>query len=172
MNARQEAVTVGVVVERRKSDSPWADHVWSVSDVLAEAPDAAPWTRLGGNETAERFYLGSAELVLYAVDTANFRDNLEQDAPKVWVSVRPTGVEPALELVGVTADPAEGEGYTNQIGDIVEALPMPATIAAQVAVFFARHHVEQPFIKRRRDRTKQPDEERLPPPVLRGGDRS
>lgn len=172
MNARQETMIVGVVVERRRSDSRWADHVWAVSAVLPDAADAAPWTRLSGNAEAEQFYLGPAELVLYAVDTANFRDNLEQGAPKVWVAVRPTGVEPALELVGVTADPAEGEGYTNQIGDIVEAVPMPAAIAAKVADFFTAHHVEQPFFKRKRDRTKSRDEERPPPPVLRGGDRT
>lgn len=172
MNKRQAYLTVGVVVERRRSESRWADHVWAVAAVLPDAPDTAPWTRLSGNADAEQFYLGPAELVLYAVDTANFRDNLEQDEPKVWVAVRPTGVEPALELVGVTADPAEGEGYTNQIGDIVEAVPMPAAIAARVAEFFAAHHVEQPFFKRKRDRAKSRDEDRLPPPVLRGGDRT
>ena len=40
------SVPVGVVVERRKATSPWADFVWQPVAVLPDAPDAAPWTVL------------------------------------------------------------------------------------------------------------------------------
>ena len=38
------------------------------------------------------------------------------------------------------------------IGEIVEAVPMPADIQAKIAEFFAAFHKERPFIKRKRDR--------------------
>lgn len=150
----QEHITVGIVVERRKLDSPWADHVWVPVAVLPDAPDAAPWTPLGGEADAMRFYLGPATLTLYAVDTAHIRDGLELDRPSIWVSIRPTGEEPPVMLVGATADPAEGEGFANAIGDVIEALPMPPEIAARAAAFVAEHHVEREFIKRKRDRPR------------------
>ncbi len=37
-------IPVGVVVERRKAFSPWADFIWRPVAVLEGVPDAAPWT--------------------------------------------------------------------------------------------------------------------------------
>ncbi len=36
--------------------------------------------------------------------------------------------------------------------DLVETVPMPNAIRRMVAAFVAEHHVEQPFVKRKRDR--------------------
>jgi hypothetical protein len=146
----QQHHEVGIVVERRKLDSPWADHAWAPLAVLPEPPALAPWTRLTGTPEREQFYLGAATLTLHSVDTAHFRENFETGQARLWVSIRPTGIEPALELVGVTADPFEGEVFAENVDDIVEALPMPAAIAQAVLAFFEAHHVEREFIKRQR----------------------
>ncbi len=148
----QEHIRVGVVVERRAVDNPWIDHAWLPVAVLPDAPELAPWTSLGRDGPAERFYLGAADLTLFSVDTAHFRTNIVTGRPSLWVCVRPTGIEPALELVGVTADPHEGEGYTETVGDIVEMLPMPSDIIERVRDFFDAHHVEQVFVKRQRQK--------------------
>jgi hypothetical protein len=140
-----ESMIVGVVVEKRAVSSPWADHVWAPAQVLPDAPDIAPMTLLGGEPDRERYYLGAAEILLYTVDTGHFGDNFVTEAPKLWVSIRPTGIDPPLELVGVTADPHEGAGF-------VDPLPMPPEIAARVAQFYKAHHVEREFIKRQRDK--------------------
>jgi len=50
----------------------------------------------------------------------------------------------------VTADPAEGEAFTDPGNDLIETVPMPVAIAATIGNFIAEHHVERPFIKRRR----------------------
>ncbi|MGL4729366.1 MAG: DUF3305 domain-containing protein [Bosea sp. (in: a-proteobacteria)] len=147
-----ETMIVGVVVERRASSSPWADHVWAPAQVLPDAPDIAPMTLLEREADRERYYLGAAEVVLYRSDTGHFGDNFVTQSPKLWVSIRPTGMDPPIELVGVTADPHEGEGFVDQMGDIVEPLPMPPEIAARVAAFYTAHHVEREFIKRQRDK--------------------
>ena len=148
----QEHLRVGVVVERRVvTDNPWIDHAWCPVAVLPDAPAIAPWTSLGRDGHGERFYLGPADLTLYSVDTAHFRDNFTTGHPSLWVSVRPTGIEPALDIVGVTADPFEGEAFCETMGDIVEMLPMPGDVAERIRDFYDTHHVERVFYKRQRD---------------------
>src|SRR5215469_4963366 len=70
--------------------------------------------------------------------------------PKAWA--RPTGVEPPYEIFAVTADPAEGEAWTETGSDLVDVVPMPEAVSAAIDAFVAEHHVERPFYKRERDR--------------------
>ncbi|HEV2554006.1 MAG TPA: DUF3305 domain-containing protein [Bosea sp. (in: a-proteobacteria)] len=146
----QQHIEVGIVVERRAIDSPWADHAWAPLAVLPEPPPLAPWTELAGEAGRQQFYLGPATLTLHSVDTAHFRENFQAGHAKLWVAIRPTGIEPEIEFVGVTADPFEGEVYCENVGDVVEALPMPLAVAEAVLAFFEAHHVEREFIKRKR----------------------
>jgi hypothetical protein len=145
-------IAVGVVVERRAATSPWIEPVWRPVGVLAGAPDAAPWTELPGASDAATFYAGAAEVELYRSETTNYRDNLASGQPSLWVVLRPTGGDPPFSVVTVTADPAEGEAFTETGTDLVEAVPMPAPVAEAVAAFVAEHHVERTFHKRDRDR--------------------
>ena len=145
-------IPVGVVVERRKAVSAWLDHVWRPVAVLLGQPETKPWTQLAGEAHSATFYAGSAEVALYRSETGNYRDNLASGAPALWVVLRPTGVDPPFDLVLVTADPAEGEGYTQAGTDLVEPVAMPEPIRDYVAAFVAEHHVEQPFYKRERNR--------------------
>ncbi|MBV8103023.1 MAG: DUF3305 domain-containing protein, partial [Hyphomicrobiales bacterium] len=82
----------------------------------------------------------------------NYRDNLGSGAPMLWVALRPTGVEPPYEIFAVTADPAEGEAWTEVGSDLVDVVPMPEAVRAAIDAFVAEHHVERPFHKRERDR--------------------
>jgi hypothetical protein len=145
-------IPVGVVVERRKADSSWIDFTWRPSTVLPGTPVAAPWTQLSAEGDTATFYAGATEVALYRTDTAHYRDNLASGSPALWVALRPTGVEPPFELIAVTADPAEGEGFTQNGDHLVEAVPMPESVRAIVEAFVAEHHVERPFVKRKRDR--------------------
>ena len=145
-------IPVGVLVERRDAANPWIDHIWRPSVVLTRAADAAPWSEVAQAGDVTTFYAGAAEIALFRTETANYRDNLSCGEPKLWVVLRTTGGEPAYQLLAVTADPAEGEAFTETGSDLVEALPMPEAIQMQVAAFVAEHHVERPFFKRKRDR--------------------
>jgi hypothetical protein len=147
----QEDFTIGVVVERRALDNPWIDHAWLPAAILPGAPAVAAWTVLSDQVGIRQFYAGSHQLSFFSVDTANYRDNLSSGAPKIWVSLRLRDGGPPVEVIGVTADPAEGEAFTEAGEDIVEAVAMPAAIALRLAQFIQEHHVERDFYKRRRD---------------------
>src|SRR6266496_71752 len=91
----------------------WSSDVCS-SDltVLAGVPETAPWTLLSAAGEVATFYAGAAEIALYRTETGNYLSNLTSGAPSLWVALRPTGVEPPHDIVAVTADPAEGEAFT------------------------------------------------------------
>jgi hypothetical protein len=147
----QAKIEVGVVVERRKAQSQWIDFTWRPVAVLTGAPDAAPWTVLSQDD-GTTFFAGSAEVALFRTETSNYRDNLATGAPMLWVALRPTGAEPPYQLFGVTADPAEGEAWTEAGNDLVDVVPMPERLREMIAAFVAEHHVERQFHKRERDR--------------------
>jgi len=151
-----ERISVGVVVERRKGRSAWAGFLWRPVSVFAGSPTAAPWTVLDRQEEVTLFYAGEAMIELHRTETTNYRDNLASGSPALWVNLRPTDAEPPYELLAVTADPAEGEAFTDAGSNLVEAVPMPAGIVEIVERFVAEHHVERPFIKRQRDRQVPP----------------
>jgi hypothetical protein len=148
-------IPVGVIVERRKARSPWIDYLWRPVSVLVGTPGAAPGTVLRERPEAILFYAGLATIELHRTETTSYRDNITSAGPGLWVALRPTASEhPASELpyeiMTVTADPAEGEALTDAGNNLVETVPMPAAIIATIRLFVARHHVERPFLKRRR----------------------
>jgi hypothetical protein len=145
-------IAVGIVVERRKAQSPWIDFTWKPVAALPGHPDALPWTTLAEDGETTTFYAGAAEIGLYRTETGNYRNNLGSGAPMLWVALRPSGVEPPYEIFAVTADPFEGEAWTETGTDLVDVVPMPEVVRAAIDAFVAEHHVEQPFHKRERNR--------------------
>ncbi len=145
-------IDVGVIVERSKSVTKWADFYWRPAGVLVGVPDTAPWTKLSDDGERATFYAGSAVIELYRTETPYYRSNLESGAPMLWVALRATQGEPPYEIAAVTADPAEGESLTETATDQIEQVPMPEPVQEILAAFIARHHVETPFVKRKRDR--------------------
>jgi Protein of unknown function (DUF3305) len=154
---------LGVVVERRKSASPWTDYSWRPVTVLPGQPQAAPWSVLAIDGDATTFYVGTVELALYRTETGQYRDNLTSGAPSLWVALRPTAGEPPFQVVAVTADPAEGESFTQAGDDLVGTVPIPGAVREMLEAFIAEHHVEQPFFKRKRDRANLEGLARCPP---------
>ena len=147
-------ITVGLIVERIEMSGPWIDHVWMPCQILTMVPEAAPWTPITSNPARTRYYAGAWPLTLHPASTGQYRDNLASGRPSLWVVMRPTGREPPVEIVAVTADTSEGEGYTETGTNVVETVAMPDEVAAIVAEFIAEHHVERVFEKRQRDKSK------------------
>jgi hypothetical protein len=148
-------IPVGVVAERRKAESIWADFLWQPVSVFAGIASAAPWTPLQAVAEPTLFFAGEAMIELHRTETTNYRDNLASAAPTLWVVMCPAASDPPYELLAVTADPAEGEAFTDAGNNLVGAVPMPSDIAEIISRFIAWHHVERPFVKRQRDRQTQ-----------------
>ena len=148
-------IPVGVVAERHKAKSRWADFLWQPVSVFAGIASAAPWTPLQAEAEPTLFFAGDAMIELHRTETTNYRDNLASAAPTLWVVMCPAASDPPYELLAVTADPAEGEAFTDAGNNLVGVVPMPSDIAEIISRFIAWHHVERPFVKRQRDRQTQ-----------------
>jgi Protein of unknown function (DUF3305) len=145
-------IPVGVVVERRKATSQWIDFVWRPVAALPGLPDAAPWSPLSGGGDAMQFYAGGTEVELFLSEVPRYAENLASGAPSLWVVLRPADGDPPYKLLAVTANPSEGEAYTESGADLVEAVPMPDSLQAAIAAFVAEHPLEERFHKRERTR--------------------
>ena len=145
-------IPLGVVVERRKSASPWADFVWRGVGVLPDEPELAPWTVIREQGEATLFYAGSATVDLYRSETERYCDNLATGAPSIWIVLSPSEGTWPYVVSTITADPAEGEAFTEAGANLVEAVPMPEVLLESIEKFVAEHHVERQFVKRERRR--------------------
>lgn len=163
----EREMIVGLVLECLAPVSQWGEPIWLPVQILDGAPETPPWTVLSRGSDRVRYYAGSFSVRLYATETQFYRDNLAAEQPKLWVAMRPQGAEPPVEIMSVTADPTEGEGYTQTGTNVVEVIDMPPAIAAEIAAFVAEHHVERVFEKRKRDK-RPPDLMGRRPPVDRG----
>ena len=146
------SIAVGVVVERCKAASPWVDFVWRAIAVLPDEPDTRPWTALREQDGSTLFYAGRATVDLYPSETARYRDNLVSGNPSIWTVLSPSEGAWPYAVAAVTADPAEGEGFTEAADNLVEAVPMPEVLREAIESFVAEHHVEREFVKRKRRR--------------------
>jgi uncharacterized protein DUF3305 len=120
--------------------------------VFVGSPSAAPGTPLRVEPEKTSFYAGEAVVELHRTETTNYRDNLASGAPALWVVLGPKASETSYELLAVTADPAEGEGFTDAGKNLVDQVPMPPELVEIIRQFVAHHHVDRPFVKRQRDR--------------------
>jgi hypothetical protein len=171
MSTSSQRIEVGVVVERRKATSQWAEVLWCPVSVLAGSPDAAPWTPLAKEGDTVTYFAGPAEIALHRSEAENYRRNLLSGAPMVWVALHATGCEPPYVIGGVTADPAEGEGWTEPGQAIVEAVAMPETLREEISAFIARYPAQTGFVKRERDRADPEARARRAPQTGRRNER-
>lgn len=146
-----EVLTVGVVLRRQRSNHPWQSHVWRATDVVVGMAPDDTWRLLRESDSEAHFLAGTRPLRLFRGETENYRHNLSQRAPMVYVVLRPAedDVERPLRPFHVTVCPTEAQEYLDG-EDMVEAVPMPPAIAAWIADYVRRYHVERPFEKRGR----------------------
>lgn len=141
---------MGIVLVSRAPAGKWAKRGFAPAQVLAEIPSTVPGTRLGPAGETELWYAGARELRLHSGETGHYRDNLASARPSIWIALRLPAQE--LKIAAVTADPYEGEALAGDDGLLVEAVEMPAAVAARIFAFVTAHHVEHVFVKRKRKR--------------------
>lgn len=151
---RSVSMPVGVVVERREIDNRWQRWSHRPVAVIPGAPATAEWRELERGQGFQRWHAATLSLELHRKDTEAYRVNLSGQRPVVYVVMRPdlsaAADGPPLSPFRVTASAYEAQDHMDG-DDLVEGVTMPAGVVAWVQAFIDRHHVEQPFIKRRRD---------------------
>lgn len=147
-------VPVGVVVVHEAIDNPWQTHRWRPVQLLLDAPPDALWLELSREPGCTRYLAGTAALELHRKETAGYRRNLAEVRPYIFVVLRADPAmgddKPILHLV--TASPDDVQAYGASGVEIIEQVPMPEALIALMHRFVDAHHLEEPFIKRQRNK--------------------
>jgi len=147
----KSTMQVGVVIERRPADSEWIDHTWHAVTVLPGAPQIDEWVELERGGGRLRYHAATLPLEIFRGETEGYKYNLSLEQPIVYVVLDPEPDSDApLEVSHTTVCPYEAQDYLDTSEVLVEAVPMPAVIAAWLAEFVEAHHVDVPFKKRKR----------------------
>lgn len=149
---RSIRMALGVVVERRELDNRWQRWAWKPVALIPGAPPVTAWRELVRGERFVRWHAATLPLELHRTETEGYRANLSGKVPAIYVGLRArSGDEHEYAPSLVTASPYEAACYSE---DIVEAVPMPEGLIAWIQDFVYRHHVDEPFQKRKRDKAK------------------
>ena len=148
---RTAEMPVGVLIRRAPGVTRWQREVWTLSGIVPRAP-VASWRPVRSAGAVAEFHAATLTMVLHRKDTDSLIQNLTSRAPSVWVALRGAGrPEPVL----VTASPFEASFHEIDAEDRVAKVAMPPGMVGWVEAFVAAHHVETPFVKRRRDRREE-----------------
>lgn len=149
-------IPLGVTVVKRKVGHPWQEYVWQAESVFLGADDTGTWRETRRGEAATHYYVGRHTLELHAMETTAYRVNLANGVPSVYIVMREAGSSaagaPPVNIQLVTASPFDVQAYGQADGDVVGRVTMPEPLVALVQDFIATHHVEEPFIKRQRQK--------------------
>ncbi len=148
-----DSMPVGIVIERREVDHAWQDFEWRVVGVMPGAgPMKAPLV-LDEVEGRQRIQAATLNVELYPGETEGYRANLSSRSV-VFVVLREAddeGPGDAMTPFLATVCPFEAQDYMDSGEEQVDTVALPPDMKAWLADFVNKHHVDQPFKKRRRD---------------------
>ncbi|MGB1479408.1 MAG: DUF3305 domain-containing protein [Marinobacter salsuginis] len=152
----KRALQVGAVVRRSPGVTRWAKHVWKPVAVIPGAPDAF-WKELVSEGEVVDYHAGTVTMELFRADVEGYLVSLNMSTPSVWIILDRdiTGQSPSGWAVStVTASAHEALDSLDSGESIVEAVPIPESLAAWIKEFVDMHYIEEPFKKRRRDEVR------------------
>ena len=147
----ERSITLSVYVARRETSHRWQRYQWRAVSAQPDEPSEDQW-RLVETTPGEKIYLAcQLALVLHRRETEGYKYNLSGQEKSIYVIMRPTD-EPEFpwKPVMLSVSPHEAMAGTEFGDDQVDAVPMDQVVETFVRGFVDRHHVDQPFVKRRR----------------------
>lgn len=144
---------IGAVVRRSPGVTRWARETWKPVAVIPGAPEAF-WKELVREDEVVDYHAGTVALELFRADVEGYLVSLNMAVPSVWVILDrdQSGQSPSGWVVSaITASAHEALDSLDSGESIVEAVPVPESLAAWIKEFIDMHYVEEPFKKRRRD---------------------
>lgn len=146
-----EAMPLGIVVERRETDHPWETHIWIPVAVAPGAPENPQWKELARGDGWVQFHADTLPLEIFHDETEDYRYNLVNDPPSVYVVLREDDEsDSGLAPFKLTVSPSEAQAYLDADEHILEPVPMPDLVQSWLAAFVERYHVDEPVYKRKR----------------------
>ena len=103
------------------------------------------------------YHAATLPLELWRTDTEAYLNCLSSRVPSIYVIMRDTEDPEArhdVEVFLATASPYEAQDYLDSGDEIVEKVPMPEGLVALIRDYCKRHHEEEEFIKRKRDKKR------------------
>ncbi len=100
------------------------------------------------------YHAATVTMELFRADVEGYLVSLNMAVPSVWIIMDRdvTGLSPSGWVVStVTASAHEALDALDSGESIVEAVPIPESLAAWIKEFIDMHYIEEPFKKRRRD---------------------
>ncbi|MDO5658774.1 MAG: DUF3305 domain-containing protein [Paracoccus sp. (in: a-proteobacteria)] len=152
----RKLIELGLIARSHPPANRWAERVLRPYAVMMGGAELAPLTLMHEDAGIRTVWMGRAGLNLHSGDSSNYLDNLRSGRPRIWVAMDGDAVQM------LTADPYEGESLASDPGRMVEAVPMPEDLANELAAFAQTYHVEEVFVKRRKDRQPDGSETRAP----------
>ena len=154
MALTRASMPIGIVVRKAPGVTRWAKWSWRVVAVL---PGAGPaqWRELRREGEVVEYHAATLTLDLWSSDTEAYLVSLSAKTPSLVVVLRETTCLDAkmpFEPVIVTASAYEGQDYLDSGDGLIEAVPMPLGVIGWLRDFVQEHHVEEVFIKRKRDK--------------------
>lgn len=152
--AKHISMPLGVVIRKVPGVTRWSKWSWKVVAVLPGAAEAN-WREIRREGDAVEYHAATPELTLWAAETEAYLTNLADGVPSIYVVLQdePDGTTP-LDVALVTASPFEGQDYADNGDDLVEKVPMTDGLIAWVRDYVVAHHVEEEFVKRKRDKKR------------------
>lgn len=151
-----QSVKLGVVLRQSPGVTAWAKWVWTATSVLPGAPQAS-WKLLREDGDVSEYHASTVDLTLYVSDTEAYVHELQSQQPSIYVVMRDAedaDDDAPLDVLKVTASPYEAQDYCDSGEETVERVSMPTSVLEWVAAFVAEHHIEEEFVKRRRDKLR------------------
>lgn len=139
---RRLSIPVGIIVESRTLDGPWESQTWHPVGAIIGPPALPPGSQIRREGTAAAYFAGTAQLNLYPAEVASYRQNLQEDVPRLYVVLtEPEEHEPpSLHLV--TAAPDEAESYLDGDPNLVDGVPMPQGLIELIDAYVREHDPE------------------------------
>ncbi|MFC7294929.1 DUF3305 domain-containing protein [Marinobacter aromaticivorans] len=144
---------VGAVVRRSPGVTRWVRDIWKPVAVIPGAPEAF-WKEMVREGEVIDYHAGTVTMELFRADVEGYLVSLNMAAPSVWVIMDRdvTSQSPSGWVVStVTASAHEALDALDSGESLVEAVPIPESLAAWIKEFIDMHYIEEPFKKRRRD---------------------
>ena len=158
MSSRTESwkreLPVGAVVRRTPGVTRWVKDIWTPVAVIPGAPDEF-WRELVREDHIVDYHAGTVTMELHRADVEAYLVSLNMKVPSVWIIMDrdESDLSPSGWFVSaITASAYEAQDSLDSGESIVEAVPIPESLAAWIKEFIDLHYIEEPFKKRRRDK--------------------